>query len=347
MSKTRVLLVGAGRRAQATILPAIHCMRPWVELMGVHTRTAREMELLGGRLRIATRNELAKADLSSLDAIIVSVGIRQVPEILRTLESLDTRHLTLMLDTPILHHRDLHAMRHFSQYQEVLACEDAFALPPYVLARHLIQRGDIGRLRYVHLFHSGYRFHALASLRQLTGGSHPHSIRFKRWNPWCGSVTIRFPGRVKATIIEPRHYGTGKLLIVGEAGFIADYPIEHPKATQIQYRMEDGRYSGLALGGKVLPQSELDSAFVEGLSGSDLADDSLMNMLKIRGFMDLLAALGNERVPFRYPATVSIYDSISLRIAQRTKVLKDVRLGRRATLFGQAIKVAAALRRPR
>jgi hypothetical protein len=317
-------------------------MRPWVELVGVYTRTSRRLQLLSGRLDVTTRADLGE-QLPSVDAIVVSVGIRQVPTVLDALKSLDTRHISLMLDTPVLDHRDLRSMRHFSSYREVLACEDAFALPPYVLAKQLVDQGAIGRLRYVHLFHSGYRFHALAALRQLTGRRNPHSIRFQRWNPWCGSVTIRFPGQVKATIIEPRHYAAGKLLIVGETGFIADYPIEHRKAIRIQYGMEDGRFTGLSLDGKAQPQSELDSAFVEGVTGSDLADSSLMNMLKIRGFMDLLAALGDEGIPFRYPATDSIYDSISLRVAQRTRVLKDVGLGRRTTLFGQAIRLAAAL----
>jgi predicted dehydrogenase len=344
--RTRILLVGGGRRAQATILPAIHCMQPWVELAGVHTRTPREMNLLGGRLEIATRDDLAQADLSALDAIIVSVGIRQVPEVLHTLAPMDTRHLTLMLDTPIIHHRDLHAMRRFSQYRDVLACEDAFALPPFVLARRLIDEGKIGRLRYVQLFHSGYRFHALASLRQLTG-SGPRSIRFTRWNPWCDSLTMRFPGRVKATIIEPRDYEVGKVLIAGEKGFITDYPIDHPNATRIGYRTEDGRYVGLTIDGQPTDQSERDTAFKEGLAGSDLMDQSLMNMLKIRGFMELLAALGDDNIPFRYPAADAIHDNIAIRVAQRTRLVRDVRLGRRSTLVGQAINVAAGVARLR
>jgi predicted dehydrogenase len=227
----------------------------------------------------------------------------------------------------------------------VLACEDAFALPPYVLARSLIDQGAIGRLRHIHLFHSGYRFHALASLRQLTGGRHPRSIRFKRWNEWCGSMTIRFPGRVEATIVEPRHYEAGKVLVVGEEGFIADYPIEHPKATVIGYRTHGGRYEGLTVDGEQTSPSELDSAFLDRLAGVELLDSSLINMLKIRGFMDLLAAVGDERNPFRYPAAVALYDSISLRVAQRSRWLRDVRLGNGRTVFAQAIKVAAAATR--
>jgi hypothetical protein len=345
VKKLRVLLVGVGRRAQATLLPSLHCMQPWVELAGVHARTVREMDLLGGRLKVVTRDDLSQADLSSLDTIIVSVGIRQVPQILHSLERHDTRHLTLMLDTPILHHRDLPAMRLFSRYRQVLACEDAFALPPYVLARQLIEQGAIGRLRYVHMFHSGYRFHALASLRQLTGGTHPRSIRIKRWNPWCANVTIRFPGRVKATIIEPRHYGTGRFLIVGDQGFIADYPIDHPNAIRIGYETEDGRYAQLTRDEKPIDGSDRDKAFRDGLAGAGLADTSLMNMLKIRGFMDLLAAVGDESLPFRYPASVAIRDSLSLRIARSSGWLKDVRVGRGQTLFGQAIKVAAGVAR--
>jgi predicted dehydrogenase len=345
MSKIRVLLVGVGRRAQKTLLPALHCMRPWIELVAVHARTSRDVSLLDGRISLTTRDDLGTIDASALDAIIVAVRQRQVPAALKALEGIDTSRITLMLDTPVLHHKDLGGTRHFSEYKEVLASEDSFALPPYVLARNLVEDGLIGQLRHIYLFHSGMRFHALASLQQLTGAMHTTSIRIQKWNPWCARLTFRFPGGARATVIEPRRYESGRIMIVGDGGFLVDYPMDHPNAKQIGYRTSNGLYVGLTVDGEQVPQSDLDLAFVEGLSGADLVDPSLMNMLKIRGCMEMLAALGDPAAEFRYPAFRSIHDNISIRVADRLRFLKDVRLGERTTLFGQALRLRARVAR--
>jgi len=345
VTKTRVLLVGAGRRAQATIIPALYCMRPWLDLTAVHTRTAREVILLGGKFRMTTRSDLSDVDPGSVDAVIVAVGLRQVPAVLRSLEPIADRHMTLMLDTPVLDLRDLRATRHFSRYKHVLASEDSFALPPYVLARRLIADGAIGRPRHVYLFHSGYRYHALASLKQLTGAPHPTRISVKRWNRWCARVTARFPGGVKLTIVEPRRYDSGRILIVGDRGFIVDYPIGHRNATEVGYRIDDERYAGLTVDGDPVPPSEQDRALSDGLRREDLVDPSRMNLLKIRGFMDLLTGLGDATSDWRYSAYDSIQDSVSLRIAERLGHLKDVRIGRRTTIVGGTIRAAAGVAR--
>lgn len=54
-TRLRVLLVGVGRRAREVVIPALHCASAWVDLAGVCARSAREVELLGGRWRAITR----------------------------------------------------------------------------------------------------------------------------------------------------------------------------------------------------------------------------------------------------------------------------------------------------
>lgn len=320
-------------------------MRPWVDLVGVHTRTARDIELLGGRFKITSRDSFAGVDPGSIDAIVVAVGIRQVPAVLRSLTPLSGDRITLMLDTPILDVRDLGATRHFSRYGRILASEDSFALPPYVLARKLISDGTIGRLRHVHLLHSGYRHHALASLRQVTGGSPPTRISIRRWNRWCARLTARFPGGTTSTIIEPRLYQAGRMTLIGDRGFIVDYPMGHQDATEIGYQLDGGRFVGLTVDGDPVPPTDLDRAMAEGLRGAELTDGSLMSLLKIRGFMSLLAGLGDQTPDWRYTAYDALQDSLSLRLAERLHFLKDFRLGGNATVLGGAIRAAAGVAR--
>ncbi len=315
-SRTRVLLIGAGRRARQVILPAIHASSDRVELVGVCTRSERELELLGGRFRTTTKL-LDDVDLSAIDAVVVAVGLAEVPGLLDELARRAAPGLTLMLDTPGLAAKDLGAEKLFARFASVLASEDNYALPLFVLARRLVDEGAIGPLRRVFLMHSGYRHHALAALKQLTGAAHPKRVRVARWSASAADVRVRLPGDVRALIVEPRRYGSGRTMIVGEKGFIADYPIEHPKAIEVGYRTEEGRYLGLSVDGEPAPDTDLDRAFAAGLDNAPLEDPSLMNQMKIRGFMELLDGLGDPRSRFRYPALDAIADDLTLRFAER------------------------------
>lgn len=312
----RVVVVGAGRRAKQTILPAIHCCEEWVDLVGVCTRTPRELELLGGRFKTLTLS-LAEIDLAEVDAVVIAVGLPQAPEVLAELAERSAPRPTLMLDTPGVAPGDLRVSRLFARFPAVLASEDNFALPLYVQARRLVDEGRIGRLRRIHVVHGGYRHHAIAALKQLTGARHPRRIAIDRWNRWCSEIRLTFPDGIDAVIVEPRRYESGRTMIVGSDGFLTDYPIDHPKAIQIEYRVADGRYDGLTVDGQPAPATALDAAFASGLDGVPLDDPSVMNQMKIRGFMELLAALPDPNARFRYPIEDAIADDLAIRFAER------------------------------
>jgi predicted dehydrogenase len=314
--RTRIVVIGAGRRARQTLLPAIHSSSEWVDLVAVCTRTAREIELLGGRLRAVTR-PLKDIDLAEVDAAVIAVPLPQVPEVLAELDEHPARKPTLMLDTPGLAPGDLGAARRFPRFPAVLASEDNFALPLFVQARLLLDEGRIGRLLRVYMLHSGYRHHAIAALKQLTGSRHPRRVSVHRWNRWCSDVRMTFPGGIHASIVEPRRYEIGRTMIVGSNGFITDYPIDHPKATCIEYRVVDGRYLGLTVDGEPVGATALDDAFASRLDGAPLEDPSVMSQMKIRGFMELLAALPETTSRFRYPIQDAIADDLAIRFAER------------------------------
>ena len=334
--RTRVLLVGAGRRARETLIPAIHCASPWIDLVGICARSERELELLGGQFRSTTRR-LADVDMGSVDAIVVSVATPNVPGLLGELTDRGASGRILMLDTPVLEPRDLGSARKFGQFRQVLASEDNFALPPFVLARQLVTEGAIGRLRKIYLFHSGYRHHALAALKQLTGAQRPKRLVIERSSSWSLEVHVSFPGGIRATVFEPRHYDVARTMIVGDKGFIVDYPLKHARSVRIGYRTTEGRFLGLTTNDEPVPPTELDNALAAGLEGAPLDDPSLMNQLKIRGFMELLSGLSDPSSRFRYQALDAIDDNLSMLFGER---LPFVPAGRGALLRTTA-RVAA------
>jgi predicted dehydrogenase len=336
--RTRIALVGVGRRARETLVPAIHAVASRIDLVAVCARSERPVELLGGRFH-ATAIRLADVDLGGLDAVVVAVGTRSVPRVLDELASRGGAGLTLMVDTPVLDPADLAATKGLGRFRAVLASEDNFALPLFALARRLVDEDRVGRLRKVYLFHSGYRHHALAALRRLTG-ARPRSVSVDRASRWSADVHVSFSGGVRATIVEPRRYEIGRTLVVGEAGFLADYPLDHPRAIHVGYRTDAGRFRGLTVDDEPVPTTALDEAFDAALGDAPLEDDSLMSQMKIRGAMELLVGLGDPTSRERYPAADAIEDNLAMHVAERIRLAPA-----RGPLLRPAARAAASFTR--
>jgi predicted dehydrogenase len=343
MQRQRVLVVGAGKRAQETIIPALMSLGDSAEIAGVLARSARKLKLYGGDFTVQTETLPEALDISRVDTIAVAVTRSEVPAVLRSLARFDTSHVTLMLDTPVLDPGDFGATRAFRRFRRVVCSEDSIALPPVTAARSLIEQGTIGRTRAIYLVHSGWRNHALASVRWMLGMRRPTRIAVRRWNPKWSETRLRFPGGVRASVVQPHIHGHGRLLVVGDRGAIADYETDRSDVTQIGYRVTDGVYRGLTINGEPVA-SEHDRLFFENLPRG-LPDPTLDNMFKIRGFMELVTAVHGEEPSLAYDPYEAIYDHQSLRLAERIAVLVDPRLGRKRSILSTGIQAATAASR--
>jgi predicted dehydrogenase len=342
--RQRVLVVGAGKRVQETVLPALICLGGDVEIAGVWSRTARKLELYGGEFTVQTESGPGAYDLSQIDTIIAAVTRSQVPSVLRSLSGFDTGHIALMLDTPVLDVGHLGATRMFKRFARVVCSEDSIALPPIATAKRLIDEGAIGALRSVQLFHSGWRNHALAAVRFLAGMRTPSRITVRQWNQKWSETRFRFPGGIRAGVVQPHVHGNGRVLVVGDRGAIVDYVTDRSDATEIGYLVEDGFYRGVTVNGEPV-DSELDRRLHETLPRHGLPNPTLDNMFKIRGFMELVRAVHDETSPFSYEAFDAIYDHQSMRLAERLPAFVDVRLGGKRSLFTAGLRAATRLTR--
>ena len=339
----RVLVVGAGKRAEETIIPALLCLEGSAEIAGVWARSARKLSLYGGGFTVQTETGPGAFDLAEVDTIAVAVTRSEVPKVLRALARHDTAHIALMLDTPVMNPGHLAATKAFRRFRRVVCSEDAIALPPVTAARRVIEAGSIGRVRSITFFHSGWRNHALASARSLIGMRRPTRIRVSRWNPKWTEARIRFSGGIRASVIQPHIHGNGRLLVVGDRGAICDYRSERSEATEIGYLVEDGVYRGVTIGGERV-SSDRDESLFENLPRSGLPNPSLDNMFKIRGFMELVATV-HDPDSLQYDPYEAIYDHQSFRFAEQLPVFADLRLGARRSLFGGGIRATAGLAR--
>lgn len=326
VEQKRVLLLGAGGRAKSVVLPALHCMREQWSLAAVVTRTPRPISLFGGEMEFVTVGSLRECDLGSVDVVIVATTLESVPGIVKELAGQPVGHVTLLLDTPVLPRKSLATAQLFPRFKDVLVSEDCIALPPYVVAKRLIDEGRIGRVRCIYSFHNDYKYHALASMKYLTDSRHIRSIVWSGVGAGVAEATIRMPAGPLVRMLEPRDYGIGRFLVVGDRGFIADYPLRGVGGLHIDYRLEQGRYRGLTVNGESCAEDDLDRMLGDSLPG-ELQDGSLRTTLKIRGFMSILDGATNPQSPFRYSPEAGLYDMAAIACVERFSRFHDFGLG--------------------
>jgi predicted dehydrogenase len=333
--KKRVLVLGASKRVQGAILPALWCLGEGIEIAGVLARSVRPLSLFGDRLRISTLDSLEAIDFRGIDLVMLAVSQRAVAGVLADLSRFPVDRVVLMLDTPVLPLRRIDALRHLRRFRRALVSEDTIALPPFVLARRLIEEGRIGRLKTIHFFHNGYKHHALASLRFLSGGATIRRIASRRYPKGRTVKEIRFGNGTEAVLFEPRDYEDCKFLIEGERGAIADFDFR-PEVSRVAgaradfnaqtgtlgpgggslfrigYRIEDGVYKGLTLDGDPLPTDALDEAYARRIP-PDVPGLSVMKGMKIRGLMSLVEAAAEESSPLHYSVWNGLRDSVEVK----------------------------------
>jgi hypothetical protein len=307
----KVVVFGAGRRVKGAVLPALRCLENRFSVAAVVSRKAHE--LVVGDRRLMTCANLDEIDFAGVGLIVIAVTTTEVPRLLARLATKPVRDAVVLLDTPVLPPTRIAAARHLRAFKRVLVSEDTLALPPFRLARTLLDSGAIGTLRRIYFFHNGYKYHALASIKLLAGSS-IRSITSRRYGGKLCQKTIELENGVRALLYEPRDYELGKFRLEGERGCIADY--DHPKCRRIGYVVERGIYRGLTLDGAPVPQTELDSAYVANV-GADLFDASLMSSMKLRGLVDVLAASVAEHSPLHYQPFEAITDNVAIELSDR------------------------------
>ena len=311
-----VLLIGAGRRMHNGVIPALNCLSDRFRIAAVASRTPRDITVGG----FSTRTRLLEGiDLSGIALAIVAVPAKQVPRVLDVLTRQNTQHLVLMVDTPVLNTTGLMSVRQFHKFKRVLAPEDTIALPSFRAARRLIESGAIGRLRRIFMFHNDYKYHVYAGLKMLAGARSIVSIRDRKFGK-TRQKTLALDNGVVGVMYEPRDRAGGRFLVEGERGLIADYEHAGVNVHRLDYITEGPAeapiYRGLTVDGVAVPQAHFDAAYLAGV-GTDVADATLLNTLKLRGLIDLLDAALQDSSPFHYDVIEALGDGLASRWVDR------------------------------
>src|SRR5437879_5713243 len=102
MRPLRALIVGAGHRVRNAFLPALACLRPDIEIVGIHSRSVDHAREAGQPWGIEPVVDLQSLRPGDVDVVLVSVTTSSNVAVLRA-----TAHLApgagLVMDTPGIH----------------------------------------------------------------------------------------------------------------------------------------------------------------------------------------------------------------------------------------------------
>ena len=220
----RIGIIGAGGRVKQTVLPAVWALGERARIVQINTRTPRQVDLPDGS-QIGTVTSLDDLSFEAIDVLIVAVGTKSVRPILEKLGSKQHKErVTLVMDTPPLRFSDLRRTRLYKGFGNVTVGEDWIKLTPVLAAKRIIELGEIGDLHSIRLDHLSYRYHGLATVKELASVNVVSSIRRRPLGGPFFENTIKL-GSVVATTVEPRDYNNGRMLITGGKGFISDFGI--------------------------------------------------------------------------------------------------------------------------
>jgi hypothetical protein len=239
--------------------------------------------------------------------------------------------MVLLMDTPVIPLRQLGLLRLLPSFKRALVSEDYVGLPFFEAAGELVHAGKIGALRSIYFMHSGYRFHALAAIKRLSGSLVFSSIRIHR-----GETTewdIRTSSRVRARMLEPRDYKNGRTLISGEKGTIADYPLQ----TSGHIFLDAHQGSTVFLAGKPIGNDPSIDSWIKKYGVDALPSEAIL-AAKVYGFIRLMRGSVLPTSAYQYAPLEGVYDQVACAACERWGRFFDVPVGK-TSLVKIAIRV--------
>lgn len=237
--KSRILVVGSGQRVRRAALPAILARRETWQLAGIRSRKPKQIQPetaagapVGEALTVDALAALTTTELANVEVVYMCVSKGAVPGVLAQLAKLVAPippgdRPRLLIDTPVLLFKHMHAAKHFAAFPEVSVAEDMSTLP--WLASLEYARQTLGRPRHLVLDRSAFAYHGVAFAKTLIG-----NMRVARATraPYDGTAeagagraatferTLTFASGQTCTILEERDYSVGRVRLECERGVL-------------------------------------------------------------------------------------------------------------------------------
>jgi len=260
--KRRIAVVGVGKRVCEAVLPALCTIEESFEVVGLYARTARTLEAAEREWPVMPLTDLT--DLEGVDLLYLAVGKDAVPAVLQQLLSLGASDTDLLIDTPVVRFRHFRHIASLSGFRRVGVPEDCAFLPWLEPVQACLASGVLGDLDELVLWKSGYAYHGLATAKTILGAKGIRHARRKPTENGLFERSLHLDNGARATIVEPRDYGTGWMQIIGSKGSLCDQPRETRSALQLEVAVQDGLCRSLRVGDHVAELDEAEASLTAG-----------------------------------------------------------------------------------
>ncbi len=302
-------------------MPALCYLGDGYNIQGVYSRSNNNHDKIKRNWNVTTSTNIDDFNLKRIDWIIIAVNLDQVPVVTNKLLSLGLSNKVIFLDTPVINIDDIFYISSLKRFKNVYVTEESIVMPQFCIAKKLINEGKIGELKGIWLFHSGFKYHAIATIRSFLGKKRILKAQSYEITKNCYELTIKFNGGVRATILEPRNYSSGRFLISGTDGLISDYDINNDMTDssvyKISYLKHNGVIKGFILNGEEIKKNRLDRKFFEMLDVNIIPNPSEVNQLKIWALMKYfeLSKLNIDDQTYKYKD--GLYDNYLINIMNK------------------------------
>jgi hypothetical protein len=310
MTARRIAIVGSGQRVRETALPVLATLEGEFELAGIFSRTEKTIEVGRRSYEVESLAALDAGRMRDVDALYLVVAKPAVPEVLERLAALEPRHVDLLIETPVVLPRHLLRTGPLASFRSASVTEDCLTLPAIDAVRACLGSGRMGRLRSVVLSHSAYAYHGVALLKSLFGAQGVRSARRARLGYRSWLREYRFAGGGLGITIDPRDYGVGRMLVIGEHATLADHDLSQEGHLRIAAELEGGRPRAFRAGDSVrtLDDAEVELMGTARVESPGSAIWPWMDGMKRVGFRRLLLDLHAGLPP--YPVLSALDDAM-------------------------------------
>lgn len=321
MKITNIVIIGSGNRVQNTILPALFVLKKSFRIKDIYSRSIKILKAQGDNKKHKTKIDIENIDFKDVDILIISISPSSVPKVLETLPKKHLSKIVLFVDTPVLEVGDIGSAKYFKQFKKVLVLEDYISMSHFNRISKLINSRALGGLKKIYLFHSGFRYHAIAILKKLTGQKYIRKIKKIIVGGGVNEIRISFWNGMGCVILEPRNYLVGRFLVVFDHGTISDYDLGGQNSIVLNYLKSNGLGCGYEMKGLVNYKYSFFDKKIPREVYKKFRDNSLTNFMKIDA---LVVMIGNyNKRDYNYCYDESLYDNMLTTVLDKFGIVYD------------------------
>jgi hypothetical protein len=323
-NKQRFIVIGTGRFVEETILPALIVLNREIEIVSFINKSAKVSKKINTLLpNVPVTNKINEIDFSHIDFIFCCIPLSAVDNTIDKLIKAGAVRANLVLTTPVLPLTRLKKIKSLQKFKATFAFEFTPFIKKFILANELINQNKIGKLKRIWLPHSGFLYHAMAQIRSLTSSNYPWYAKTYKYGKHR-EYHLHFKQGITASIIEPRDYAVGTMMVAGTKGIICDYPLAAKNTYIMTNKVNtEGQLSGFKINELEIQETQLEKLFYENLPFDKLSNKTIDKQINILASVELFSRLIIAADERQFSIDDTITEHLLCRVVRKTPLYFD------------------------